>query len=58
VTDQEQRDVGNGKPELPCKFLFNCYMSSMDSGFVCQTLEHAGNDYWPVTSLVPKKKGN
>lgn len=57
VTDQERRDVANGKPELPRGLLFNCYMSSLDSGFVRQTLGYAGNDYWPITSLVPQKKG-
>ncbi|KAG1851098.1 hypothetical protein DFJ58DRAFT_729085 [Suillus subalutaceus] len=57
VTDQERRDVANGSPELPRGLLFNCYMSSLDSGFVRQTIGYAGNDYWPITSLVPQKKG-
>ncbi|KAG1808030.1 uncharacterized protein BJ212DRAFT_717510 [Suillus subaureus] len=57
VTDQERRDVASGSDELPRGLLFNCYMSSLDSGFVRQTVGYADNDYWPITSLVPLKKG-
>ncbi|KAG2336934.1 Dyp-type peroxidase [Suillus weaverae] len=57
VTEQERIDVANGSPELPRGLLFNCYMSSLDSGFVRQTVGYADNDYWPMTSLVPQKKG-
>ena len=32
-------------------------MSSLDSGFIRQTVEYAGNDFFPVTSLIPKKQG-
>ncbi|KAG1772906.1 hypothetical protein EV702DRAFT_1048505 [Suillus placidus] len=57
VTDQERSDVASGSPELPRGLLFNCYMSSLDSGFVRQSVGYADNDYWPMTSLVPQKKG-
>ncbi|KAG1840181.1 hypothetical protein DFJ58DRAFT_667317 [Suillus subalutaceus] len=42
---------------LPRGLLFNCYMSSLDSGFVRHMIGYARNDYWPMTSLVPQKKG-
>lgn len=32
-------------------------MSSLDSGFVRQTVGYADNDFFPITSLVPKKHG-
>jgi hypothetical protein len=32
-------------------------MSSLDSGFIRQTIGYAGNDFFPITSLVPKKQG-
>ncbi|KAH7922349.1 Dyp-type peroxidase [Leucogyrophana mollusca] len=37
--------------------LFVCYQSSLDNGFYLQTTGFAGNDYFPVTSLVPQKHG-
>ncbi|KAG1807999.1 uncharacterized protein BJ212DRAFT_716478 [Suillus subaureus] len=58
VTDQERRDVASGSDELPRGLLFNCYMSDLDSGFVRHMIGYARNDYWPMTSLVPQKKGN
>ncbi|KAG1769111.1 hypothetical protein EV702DRAFT_1049782 [Suillus placidus] len=60
VTDQERSNVarnGDFTLESPRGLLFNCYMSSLDSGFVRQTVGYADNDYWPMTSLVPQKKG-
>ncbi|KAG2338001.1 Dyp-type peroxidase [Suillus weaverae] len=57
VTDQERRDVASGSSELPRGLLFNCYMSSLGSGFIRQMIGYARNDYWPMTSLVPQKKG-
>ncbi|KAG1860920.1 hypothetical protein F4604DRAFT_1588240 [Suillus subluteus] len=42
---------------LPRGLLFNCYMSSLDSGFIRHMIGYARNDYWPMTSLVPQKKG-
>lgn len=57
VTDQERRDVASGtSPEKPRGLLFNCYMSSLDQGFVRQTA-YASNDFFPLTSLVPTKHG-
>ncbi|KAG1837457.1 hypothetical protein DFJ58DRAFT_862930 [Suillus subalutaceus] len=57
VTDQERRDVAGRKHELPHGLLFNCYMTSLAQGFVRGMIGYARNDYWPVTSLVPQKKG-
>jgi hypothetical protein len=37
--------------------VFTCYQSSLDNGFVRQTKEFAGNDYFPVTSFLPTKHG-
>ncbi|KAH7912670.1 hypothetical protein BJ138DRAFT_749872 [Hygrophoropsis aurantiaca] len=37
--------------------LFVCYQSSLDNGFYLQTTGFAGNDYFPVTSLVPQRHG-
>lgn len=49
--------MANGKREVKRGLLFNCYMSSLDSGFVRQTVGYADNDFFPITSLVPKKHG-
>ncbi|KAG9123423.1 hypothetical protein FRC07_014957 [Ceratobasidium sp. 392] len=58
VTDQERRDFNpdNLKPS-PRGLLFNCYASNLDQGFIRQTISYAGNDYFPLTSLVPTKHG-
>ncbi len=32
-------------------------MSSLDNGFIRQTIAYAGNDYFPLTSFVPQKHG-
>jgi len=58
VTSQERQDFdpNNLKPS-PRGLLFNCYMSTLDQGFIRQTIGYAGNDYFPITSLVPIKHG-
>ncbi|KIK52441.1 hypothetical protein GYMLUDRAFT_233483 [Collybiopsis luxurians FD-317 M1] len=37
--------------------LFISYQSSLDQGFVRQTVSFANNDYFPITSLVPTHTG-
>ncbi|KIK52446.1 hypothetical protein GYMLUDRAFT_208034 [Collybiopsis luxurians FD-317 M1] len=37
--------------------LFVSYQSSLDQGFVRQTVSFANNDYFPITSLVPQHTG-
>ncbi|KAF7354077.1 hypothetical protein MVEN_01095100 [Mycena venus] len=37
--------------------LFVCYQSSLDSGFVRQTVGMSANDFFPVTGLIPKNHG-
>ncbi|KAF8185891.1 hypothetical protein K438DRAFT_1765670 [Mycena galopus ATCC 62051] len=44
-------------PEAERGLLFVCYQSSLDQGFVRQTLDFAGNVFFPITSMVPKKHG-
>jgi len=36
---------------------FICYQSSLDNGFYRQTTGFGNNDFFPITSLVPKKIG-
>jgi len=45
------------EPETKRGLLFTCYMSHLDSGFVRQATGFANNDFFPVTSLVPRSQG-
>lgn len=58
VTDDERRKYSLADPNNYQRrgLLFNCYSSSLDSGFIRQT-GFAGNDFFPMTSLVPEKHG-
>lgn len=58
VTDFERQEYRSDDPKNYERrgLLFNCYSSSLDSGFIRQT-GFAGNDFFPLTSLVPEKHG-
>ncbi|KAH7332678.1 hypothetical protein B0J17DRAFT_603542 [Rhizoctonia solani] len=55
--EPSERDNYDPNDPSPRGLLFNCYMSSLDSGFIRQTKGYAGNDFFPITSLVPTKQG-
>lgn len=58
MTDEDRRKFAGGDTdETKRGLLFNCYSSSLDSGFIRQTIGFAGNDFFPITSLVPQKQG-
>ncbi|VDC00498.1 unnamed protein product [Peniophora sp. CBMAI 1063] len=56
VTDEEAQ---SGVSDRAHKrgLLFVCYQSSLDDGFVRQSVEYAGNLYFPTTSLIPEYHG-
>ena len=56
VTDEESR-TGKSDPTHKRGLLFVSYQSSLDNGFVRQSVDYGGNRYFPTTSLTPTYHG-
>ncbi|KDQ07943.1 hypothetical protein BOTBODRAFT_180290 [Botryobasidium botryosum FD-172 SS1] len=55
---REEKAAGIEFPhQEPRGLCFVCYQSCLDNGFVRQSIVFGGNNYFPVTSLVPVKHG-
>ncbi|KLO19635.1 hypothetical protein SCHPADRAFT_52072 [Schizopora paradoxa] len=54
-----ERDSGvsSDEPSKKRGLLFVSYQSSLDEGFVRQTVAYGGNDYFPTTSILPTNHG-
>ncbi|QRV97759.1 Dyp-type peroxidase family [Ceratobasidium sp. AG-Ba] len=59
VTEEEREsyDPSDRYYRSPRGLLFVCYASSLDEGFVRQSVQYGNNDFFPVTSLMPKVHG-
>ncbi len=58
VTDGEkQSKITSNDKDKQRGLLFVSYQSSLDSGFVRQTVSMANNDFFPTTSLLPVNLG-
>ncbi|KAG8769979.1 hypothetical protein FRC12_004593 [Ceratobasidium sp. 428] len=54
---KEERDAYDPKKPSPRGLLFVCYASSLDQGFVRQSVEYGNNNYFPTTSFIPTNHG-
>ncbi len=55
--DESDSGVSSNDPSKKRGLQFVCYQSSLDEGFIRQTVGYAGNDYFPATSILPVNHG-